>query len=764
MRYGLIKVLLLFIIVSLFTGTSWGESEEIILTVRERAGMNWRDYPITIGFPVPKGNKEFAAPPKVVDAWNNEIPSQAVLAGKWPEVGAPRWWLITFAGSVNKGSSSQYRVVPGGKRETTLRRQVNLSQEGDRVFLENGLLRLELAPDEQLMGKVWFDPAGRVSTGQRDLAQEKSGIFLKTEKGLFAGKNSQVSIVESGQIRTVVSIKGNFYHTETQQSNGFTYEGQLVFFGDSPFIKLYLTLINQELTDWTRVDGVWLGFQQTQRQDQSWAGAFGYGVPGEAQVKLNPKEKASVAVLGPEKISWEGKDVSRPQKKELKVDDLGWVDLTGSGFGLTIGVSNFWQQYPKGLEISGSGLTTIELVPKVSPVLWGRGVAKTHELTILFHSARDRDFSGRIKGLMNAAPVPSLPASWYNQAGVFYNPLRIDGSSYSSEEKMFAGAFLGEKSKGDFLNIFGPGSFGDEINQKNWGFFNYGDIHTDSSPPWAVKGEYWHNNQYDLPLFLFREFLETEDAVFLDLAKASVQHSGDVDLTHPSAADRISPGLDHIRSNRTGLLAEAEDFSYVKNQGLLLGYYIFGDYRLLELATKVANRLCLVDGLNPDRPRSYGLGISGVLTGYEATGEERYLLRAREIADALIELVKRNKGNIPSDFIYQVGIALEGLLQLYSWDNDPELINTIKIVVDRVIYDFWDEESGFPQDAGGLTFTSILCKLYEQTGNEIYRNICQAQFSKFLNSTEVLKARDVVLSYRNLYTVLSMQSKQKESD
>jgi rhamnogalacturonyl hydrolase YesR len=210
------------------------------------------------------------------------------------------------------------------------------------------------------------------------------------------------------------------------------------------------------------------------------------------------------------------------------------------------------------------------------------------------------------------------------------------------------------------------------------------------------------------------------------------------------------------------LLAEAEDFSYVKNQGLLLGYYLFGDYRLLELAIKVANRLCLVDGLNADRPRSYGLGIIGALTGYEATGEERYLLRAREIADALIEMVKRNKGNIPSDFIYQVGIALEGLLQLYNWDNDPELLNTVRTVTDRVIYDFWDEESGFLQDSGGLTFTSILCKLYEQTGNETYRRICQAQFSRFLNSTEVLKVRDVVLSYRNLYTVLSMQAKQKD--
>src|SRR5690606_31524528 len=107
-------------------------------------------------------------------------------------------------------------------------------------------------PNEQLLGKIWFDHSGRVSNAERDLAQEEAGLFLKTASGLFRGKNSQIMIVESGRVRTVVSIKGVFYHTETQQSNGFSYEGQLVFYGDSPFINLQLTLVNQEVTDWTR--------------------------------------------------------------------------------------------------------------------------------------------------------------------------------------------------------------------------------------------------------------------------------------------------------------------------------------------------------------------------------------------------------------------------------------------------------------------------------------------------------------------------------
>ena len=130
----------------------------------------------------------------------------------------------------------------------------------------------------------------------------------------------------------------------------------------------------------------------------------------------------------------------------------------------------------------------------------------------------------------------------------------------------------------------------------------------------------------------------------------------------------------------------------------------------------------------------------------------------------LVDVVEQNKGILPSDFTYQTGLAIEGLLHLSHWDKDPVLMKTVKTVVDRVIYDFWDEESGFLQDIGGLTFTSILCRLYEQTGNETYRNICQTQFSKFLNSTEILKPRDVALSYRNLYAILNMEGKQKQQE
>src|SRR5690554_743748 len=497
MRSKLSWILALLIIVALFTGISWGDRGGVLLTVKERAGLNWKNHPITIGFPVPPESKEFSVPPKVVDAWNNEIPSQAVLRGKWPQKGTPRWWLITFLGSVNQRGSSEYRIVPGGEGFLSPRRPVELRREGKEFLLDNGYLRMVIPTSNSFVNEIWFNPSGRVSSAGRDLAQEKIRLMMKTDGGRFEGKNSQIKVLEKGPIRTVVSLAGKFYHTETNRTNGFAYHGYLVFYGNSSFIDLDVSLVNEGLINWTEVKGAWLEFQQSERNiSNSLDAVIGYGEKGGAEIRLAPEDQASMEVFGPEGLKWGGKAVSLPKPKpqNMDVNDLGWVDLTGTDFGITIGVADFWQQYPKGLRVRGCGKTEVELVPQTTTLAWGRGVAKTHKLTVFFHSNRDHSFPEKIRGLINLDSIPSLPASWYNRTGVFFNPLRTDGKDYS-EEMMIAAAFLGEKSKGDFVNLFGPAELGQEVNRKNWGFFNYGDLQSDFSPPWVVNGEYWNNNQ-----------------------------------------------------------------------------------------------------------------------------------------------------------------------------------------------------------------------------------------------------------------------------
>src|SRR5690606_29006967 len=85
------------------------------LVIKERAGIDWRQYPVTVGVPVPRGEPELSTPPRVFDPWGREVPVQARPAGIWPGEEGPRWWLLTFPASVNRNGSARYRLVPGGQ-------------------------------------------------------------------------------------------------------------------------------------------------------------------------------------------------------------------------------------------------------------------------------------------------------------------------------------------------------------------------------------------------------------------------------------------------------------------------------------------------------------------------------------------------------------------------------------------------------------------------------------------------------------------------
>lgn len=759
-RFGLrllILTFLTFFVLTLLSGLSFGGEWEVPLTLVERAGLSWKNYPVTIGFPLPKEDIGRGLPPRVLDPWGREVPSQAVLAGKWPQEGTPRWWLITFQASVNAGNSVTYTLVPGEKKPPLPTAPVQLRREDGKILVDNGRLRVELLPDKPLIHKLWFDPAGRgIYSEERLLIDSGAGTLgLRSNNNVFStlgGRATVITVEEEGPLKATVRIRGELYAQD--KKSDFSYDCRLTVLADTPFLKLEVTLTNTGADQWVKVDEAWLGFENAREKSNRFEVAFGSGGEEPISTTVGRSEQAWVEAVGGTGLRWGGTAASSQRFSELNARKIGWVDLTGEKDGITLGIENFWQHYPKRLLVTGRGEIRADLIPASSPVMWGRGMAKTHRFVLLFHGGRDRNFGGLMAGVLHQPPVAVLPAYWYNQAQVFPAPLLLAAGDYPDDLTIPA-TILRQKSQVDLVNLYGPPSFGVEVNHKYWGYFNYGDLITDISLPGSPEGDYWNNNYYDLPYLLLREFMQTGDPVFRELAQAALTHLGDVDLSHSSGADRITPGLEHVKSYRTGRPAEAEDFSYVKNRGLLLGYYLFGGRRNLELALKIADRVCLVKGVDTGQPRSFGLGIIGALTGYEASGEERYRERAREIARQLLAWAKRNNGCLPTDFIYQTGLAVEGLVELYRWDKEPELLEGIKLLVDQAIYHYWDEESGFIQNRGGLTLTSALILLYRETGRAVYREIAIKQVQTFLNSDLSLNAKEVSLFYRNLFSVFA---------
>jgi len=728
-------------------------SWELPLTIKEKAGLDWRNHPVTVGIPVPRGEKGLKNPPRLLDPWGREVPTQAVQAGTWPQEGTPRWWLLTFPASVNKNDSISYRLVAGDRLPSLPSNPLEIRETPEGVTVDTGNICLEIRADEPLFHRVWFDASGRRNYDENNLVlkpgMEEVGLRIGQE--VFQAKSASPAAIileEQGPVKAVIKIEGDLCCGEGNKE--FTYTCRVEAYAGTPFLQIDLTLVNAGRGEWAEVEEAWIEFSLPGEGKQKWEATFGSGEDTPVNVVLEPEDEAWVAASSRAEIEWGGKVTSPLRQQERRATSLGWADLTGKALGAAVGIEGFWPQYPKRLCLSGEGKIRAELVPPGSPVKWARGTAKTHRLFLFFHAQSDREYSRIMEGILSGPPVGILPSFWYEESGVFSQPVLPALEEYP-EEIMF----LTARSQTDLLNLFGPPAHGLAVNPRHWGLFNYGDLMVDFSLPWAPQGTYWNNNYYDLPYLLLLEFVRTGEPVFLDLARPAVTHLGDVDLSHPWGTDRVTPGLEQVKSFYTGELAATEYFSHTKNRGLLLSYYLLGDYRGRELAVRVADWVCLHDGINPWEPRTFGLGIIAALTGYEATGEERYLLRAGEIVRSALDWESSHEGGFPADFIYQAGLAVEGLVEYYRRQKDPEILAGIKSAVEKAVFHFWDQDRGYLQNQGGLTFSSALALLYRETGEEIYRQIGLRQLRTFLDAAVDLTPKDAALSYRNIYALFS---------
>ncbi|HHU82841.1 MAG TPA: hypothetical protein GXZ26_07540 [Firmicutes bacterium] len=733
---------------------------EQLLVIKERAGVDWRQYPVTIGIPVPRGEPGLTSPPRLFDPWGREVPVQAKSAGVWPGEEGPRWWLLTFLASVNRKGSARYRLVSGDRAAPAPASSLVIEETAGGLSVDTGTILLELKADKPIFHQLWFDPSGRrnYQDENRVLVPGGDELALRIGDEIFRAQWAAPAVIileEEGPIKAVIKLQGRLCDLEGK--GDFTYTCRIEAYAGAPYLQVDLTLTAGGRRDWLTVDEAWIRWALAGGKAQKWTATLGSGEEQRpVDTVVDPVGHAGVQATSSTEITWEGITVPSSRQQETKAPAVGWGDLTGEAWGVALGVQDFWQQYPKRLLLTGGGEIRAELIPAGTAVRWPQGAAKTHRFFLYLHTRRDREYRRIIEAMLTGTPVGLLAASWYEQAGVFAQPFAPLPDEHPEEytEVML----LKARSQVDLVNLFGPPAHGVRINPRYWGFFNYGDLETAFSGTQNPGRRYWNNNCYDLPYLLLQEFIRTGDPVFLTLAGPALTHLGDVDLVHPSGGDRVTPGLDHVNSFRTGELGEAEYFSYAKNRGLLLSYYLFGDYRGRELAIRVADRVCLHDGVNPWEPRTFGLGILATLAGYEVTGEEKYLRRADELARAALAWEKKQETGFPSDFIYQAGLALEGLVEYYYWQKDPAVFAAIKSAVDKGIYHFWDPEVGYLQNEGGLTFSAALALLHRETGEERYREIGLRQIRTFLASNpetqgRPLTAKEVALIYRNIYSL-----------
>jgi hypothetical protein len=241
--------------------------------------------------------------------------------------------------------------------------------------------------------------------------------------------------------------------------------------------------------------------------------------------------------------------------------DAGWGHRsTGIAFvgdvsgGLAIGVKNFWQSHPTGLEIhhatTPAASLTAWLWSPEAPAMDLRhydtkahgleasyedvqpgfstphGVARTSELT-LFPSTEvpSRDTTAeRAKFVTQPPLLTATPKHIYDAKvfGIWSLPDRSTPTRIGIEDRLDAAFDIYRK----------------EVDQRHWyGFWNYGDVmHQHDAPRHAwrydVGGFAWDNTELGTDLFLWYSYIRSGRADIFRMAEAMTRHTSEVDTYH----------------------------------------------------------------------------------------------------------------------------------------------------------------------------------------------------------------------------------------
>ncbi|HEU5331269.1 MAG TPA: hypothetical protein VFU73_00855 [Actinocrinis sp.] len=340
--------------------------------------------------------------------------------------------------------------------------------------------------------------------------------------------------------------------------------------------------------------------------------------------------------------------------KGSRASGFGYVGGVSGGLGF--GLRDFWQRFPRSLDVRGAaGDTATATLWSWSPhggamdlrhydtVAHGldlsyedvqtgfstpQGVARSTELRLwAFDATPPRDTIAALAPTLTAPPQLVADPEWYHGAKVFGRWGLVDRSTATR-------ARLEDALARDVA------FYAAEVDQRGWyGFWHYGDVmHTYDSDRhvwrYDVGGYAWDNAELGTDAMLWYAFLRSGDPVAFRLAHAMTQHVSEADTHH--AGRFAGLGSRHNVSHwGDGAKEPRISESFTKR----FSYYLTADEQLGDLirtSLQVDKTLIAIDPLRevlppqtlaPARirigPDWYAL-VSNWLTEWERTGDTRW--------------------------------------------------------------------------------------------------------------------------------------------
>jgi len=688
-------------------------------------------WPLTFGVPFPWGALRSVDNVRLVDADGAEIPIQVKVTGRWSKSGSIRWLLIdcispagqrnmtlgygpkvqrTTAPPATLARISQYDGLPRpsgpmvGLRRPTYKEKsrdaLAVDETNAQVTVTTGPVRFAV-PKRSTPGisQLWLDRNrdGRFDRGEEMLRPDKAaGPYLVDEAGqAYYGINdpeAEVVVESSGPIKACVRVSG--WHVAESGEKLGKYILRYYAYRGLPYVRVYHTFIVTAGSNKATVgtgDGT-PGTEEVRYRDIAYSIPFASGYYFFGTPKINTGwvrgKDASAYLLQRDdlfcKMYENGKFADECEKAE------GWMSIGNSGRVMTVAVKDFWQNFPKELEVRNDraivhfwpahteepirtgeslsiqnvyqqwfaheGILDFKVPEEVlqhvktdsehynwpnAKVINAMGLAKTHEMLFYFHTEDWEKARARtVSRTFQSNPTATCDPEWVCESKVLGNMFAHSPDKFPRIETAI---------DRNLDNIFRHREM-----DRDYGMFNFGDSHHNwhwQQRRWNLH-RIWRNTHHGWTRWPWLMYARTGRKDLYDWADRNARHVADVDHCHYVTKEFL--GLPWPRAKLVGGLCDYKGFVHWASGArhgynsaadpMLHHYYFTGDERSLTTALEHGRALIEHGRAYPHREGSGRCTSACAL--YFHTWDNDYLDFAERTVDCLLG-TQREDGSFP---------------------------------------------------------------------------------------------------------------------
>lgn len=692
------------LLLSLITCYTPAVATDITLSVKERAGVNRTNAPVTYGVPFAKDANLLTTEHLSVVGKEAQFKVLSRYAGVPSDGTKPiRMVLVDFQDSVSANATNTVTLTTSGNG--TMQANNLAIDHASFIEISTGSLNIQVSKTSgNIFENVVIDGTSAVSSPTDD---KFTIVFDGTS---YFSTPTAVAIEENGPLRCVVKVNGIF-----ADKNGNNLIPPVTRIGETPdtpirytiryfayrnksFVKLQTTLKNENF-GWaykstqaahniriteaylkTTVNG--LGSKKTISFDGYSAATSSNDTYSLLQQETSDGLTKSYSFGY--NITKNGNSVTTGEKYN------SFSDLRDDAIGLMVTDRWFWQNYPIGITIS-EDTVKFNLWPAGSGTYRILGsIWKTHELLYYFHGT-DTNFNNELAHIKNRL-IAVADADYYANTDFVWGivPEHVtSGFTFPAGEKMqevidsidksikalFDATYIENKFYPNTVLSLRQGrkvrlSASPDVYATGYGWLEFGAM--------ARAANYgYHNQHYDWGFLALSSFLRFKNYSTLDTAEELLMHKTDILKIHDP--DAIQGTIDYeyhggVRYEQDALFSYYEDYSNSGKTGprkpshhwtkdLTLQYLLSGEqlyYDSLYESFVHINRIKTGAPMYTSETRDQFRGIDIACNGTIVTGEKRFLDDAWYLFESALLVAEGGQCTNRSNFLTCTGDGTSG--------------------------------------------------------------------------------------------------------